>query len=216
LAERCIETRAGDNRKPELFAQILVEEGILNPESLRRLVDRQQALPPEERRVIGRLAVDEGYLDESTFLALLDRCCHRLYLGELLVLRNLLTLHQLEQAMQEQTHTGELLGEVLTRAGYLTASALAGALAEQSGTVYIPIASIPPDPELARWVNRTFATVNGVVPITRKARNLVVAVWQPRALVIAADLEQATGLNVQILLTTKAEVEARIQALYAA
>ena len=49
----------------------------------------------------------------------------------------------------------------------------------------------------------------------RVGRNLTVAAWQPRALALAGDLIQSTGLNVQVILTNQAEVEERIRKLYA-
>ena len=203
-----------DQAGGEYFVQILMNESVLNRDSLRKLAQLQQSQPPDERRAIGRLAVDEGYLDESRFLALLDNNCRRLHLGELLVLRGLLKLIDLEHAIQEQRDGGGMLGEVLLRMELLTPSELAEGLAEQSGVAYVPIANIPPHEDLARWVNPGFAARNGVVPVGRQGRNLIVAVWQPRALAIAGDLEQATGLNVQVILTTRAEVENRILALY--
>ena len=110
MTEERIETRSGESRKPELFAEILVAEGVLNSETLRQLLKIQQELPPGEQRVIGRLAVERGYLDESSFLALLDRHCRRLHLAELLVLRGLLTLVQVDEARQAQTASDTMKG----------------------------------------------------------------------------------------------------------
>ncbi len=209
-------SRGRGRRAPssEFFAQILMEEGILQPEDLKRVIDIQAAQPPETRQPVGRLVVEQGFLDRPTLLALLDKHGHRLHLGELLVLRGLLPLGALETAVREQRNTGEMLGEVLLRLGLISQTALAEGLAEQCGVAFVPISQIPADPALSKFISGPFAIMNGIVPIAARNRTLTVAVWQPRSLVTAGDLEQATGLYVHVVLTTRQEVEARIEALY--
>jgi hypothetical protein len=201
-------------RAPVFFGQILIEEGVLQAEDLRCLIQHQQETAPEDRQPIGRMALQAGHLDEAHLLAILDRNVGRLYLGELLVMRGYLSLQDLTVAMAEQAKTGCLLGEALLRLGLISESALAEGLAEQSEVAFIPIQAIPPDPALTRWVNASFACLHGLVPITCRGRNLIVAVWQPRSLAATADIEQATGLQVSVVLTTRQEVEARLRDLY--
>lgn len=196
------------------FGQILVEEGILTPEDLRALIQRQQETPPDERRPIGRMALESGFLDEARLLAILDRQAGRLHLGELLVMRGLLSLQSLTLAMAEQAATGGLLGEVLLRLRLLDQSALAEGLAEQSGVAFVPISRIPPDPSLVRWINSGFAHLHGLVPIACRGRNLVIALWQPRSLAATVDIAQVTGLEVSVVLTTRQEIQERLHALY--
>jgi hypothetical protein len=81
---------------------------------------------------------------------------------------------------------------------------------------YIPIRQIPPNPELARWVNVGFAQLNGLVPIACRGRSLVIALWEPRSLQAVADIEQATGLGVNVVLTTRDQIEERIREIYGA
>jgi hypothetical protein len=54
-------------------------------------------------------------------------------LGELLVAEELLTEHELEQALAEQATSGRLLGQILVANGYLSAFSLARVLSEQHG-----------------------------------------------------------------------------------
>ncbi len=210
-------TPAPDTRdfpaRTEFFAQILVEEGLLEPRDLRNLVRLQQDLPQGSRRPIGRLAVEQGFLDEGHLLALLDEHGRRLHLGELLVLRGLLPLSDLETAIREQK-TGEILGETLLRLGLISEEALAQGLAEQGGIAYVPISSIAPDPSLVAWVSARFAQANGIVPLACRRRTLTVALWRPQSLALSCELEQATGLHIQVVLTTRREVEERMEILY--
>jgi len=200
--------------KSIFFGQILVEEGALSPDDLRRLIQKQGEFTLDERRAIGWLAVREGLITESELLALLDRHGWRLHLGELLVMRGHLSLKDLTVAMQEQGRSGELMGEIFLRLGLVSERVLAEGLAEQCGVAYVPIAHIPPNPELSRWVNASFARTHGLVPLMRRGRSLTVALWEPRSLTVIRDIEQATGLHVHVILTTRGEVEERLKALY--
>jgi hypothetical protein len=196
------------------FDQILLDEGILRPEDLRRLMEQQRGMRPEDRRPIGWLAVAEGVLTEARLLALLDGHGWKLHLGELLVMRGHLALNDLNRAIDEQGRSGGWLGEILLRMRLVDDRSLAEGLAEQCGVASFPVANISPDPELARWINPSFARAHGMVPVHCRGRSLVVAAWQPRSLALASDIEQATGLAVCIVLTTRKEVEERIQAVY--
>ncbi|MDX6408597.1 MAG: hypothetical protein QOE13_1668 [Gaiellaceae bacterium] len=59
-------------------------------------------------------------------------------LGELLVVEELLTEDELEQALAEQATTGRLLGQILVANGYLSAFSLARVLSEQHGVELSP------------------------------------------------------------------------------
>jgi hypothetical protein len=54
-------------------------------------------------------------------------------LGELLVERGLLTVTELDRALEEQTHTGERLGEILVARRIVAGPVLTTLLAEQTG-----------------------------------------------------------------------------------
>jgi hypothetical protein len=201
---------------PVHFAEILIEQHVITPEDLGRLIAVQRSLPGEKRRTIGELAVSEGYLERSQLQSILDGQGWRLRLGELLVMRGHLTLPGLTRALREQQIQGGQIGEVLLRLGLVGERELAEGLAEQAGVACIPISSIPPDRGLVRWVNRGFAQSHGLAPLTLRGRSLVVAIWQPRSMAAAADIEQSSGLAVNVVLTTRQEVLDRIEAVYGA
>lgn len=63
-------------------------------------------------------------------------------LGELLIDRGLLTPDQLEDALDRQLETGQLLGAILVEQGIVTAPALTALLAEQAGVVWKPLGEL--------------------------------------------------------------------------
>jgi hypothetical protein len=195
------------------FGQILVEEGVLRRDELRSLIRNQRALPPEERASVGHLAVRMGHLGEARFLSLLDRHGCRLHIGELLVLRRLLRLSDLHRAVCERERN-EMVGEALLRLGLIDPWALTEALAEQTGIACIPIHRIPVTPDLAKLVGAAFCAARGIVPVVRREKCLVLALWRPQDLPATQEVEQVTHLQVLPVLTTRREIEERIRVLY--
>ena len=198
---------------PVFFGQILVEEGVLDSRQLRELIDRPRSYPEDARPPIGFLALEAGYLDEPRLLSMLDVHGRRLHLGELLVMRRLLSLEGLARAMREK-HDGELLGETLLRLRLIDPTALAEGLAEQCGVASVPIFRIPVDPALARFINAPYAVAHGIVPVALRGTSLVVAVWSPHSLELAEEVGRSGGVRIIPVLTTRAEVEDRIREIY--
>jgi hypothetical protein len=195
------------------LGQILVEEGVLSRDELRSLVRCQRDLPSGERVPLGRLAVQEGYLDEGRFLSLLDQHGSRLHIGELLLSRRLLQPSDLDRAMRGRER-GEMLGAALLRLGLIDPWALAEGLAEQTGIACFPIHRIPVTPDLAKLVGASFCVARGVVPVVCRDRCLVLALWRPQDLPAAETVEQMARLQVMPVLTTRREIQERIRLIY--
>jgi len=60
-------------------------------------------------------------------------------LGEQLLAAGVVTESQLSIALQQQTRTGELLGEILRKLGFLSSESLSLALANQFGAEHIDL-----------------------------------------------------------------------------
>lgn len=205
-------------REPEgkkLLGEILVEEGYLSAQDLTRLVQAQRAMAKSDRKPIGRLAVEMGFLTDAQLRHVLDRHGKRLTLGELLVARGLVHRESLAAALALQEEQGGMLGEILMELGILEEVALAEALADQADLAYVPLGQDDPlEPELARWVNPNYAVRHGLVPIGRLGRRLTIAIWHPCSLDRAEELVVATGLKVQVVLSTRSQVSQALQRLY--
>src|SRR4029077_768705 len=68
------------------------------------------------------------------------------HLGSLLINRGHLTVDQVKQAFEEQTLTGNRLGEIVVGHGWVSSTDLARALAEQAGLEYVDLSETEPDP----------------------------------------------------------------------
>lgn len=197
------------------LGQILVEEGILQPEDLDKLIEAQKEQTGSNRLPLGRLAVELGHLSERRLRDLLDLHGKRLSLGELLVSRGFVEPGALEQALARQAAEGGLLGEILVEEGCLDELTLTRVLAEQNDIPFVPLK----DDEswkkgLTFLINRQYAVRHGVVPISQIGRVLTVAIWHPAALALAAEIEQSTGLTVRFVLDMRGSVRERLHNLY--
>ena len=199
----------------KLLGEILLEEGFLTAQDLVRLVHYQRGLPAGDRRPLGRLAVEMGFLSDTQLRHLLDRHGKRISLGELLVARGAIGREDLQRGLAKQAESGGLLGEILIDLGSLDEVTLAITLAEQADLPYIPLgAEDPLEPDLARWVNRAYAYRHGVVPVGRLGRRLTIALWHPASFPYCDELTRATGYDIRPVLSTRSQVLRRLGELY--
>ena len=86
-------------------------------------------------------------------------------LGALLVRKGLLTKEQLDDALAERAHTGELLGQVLLRQGRIFEDELARVLAEQHDLEFLNLRSVGVDRRLLPLIPAEVGRRLRVVPV---------------------------------------------------
>lgn len=207
---------AGTARIPhnKPLGELLVQLGYLCDSELEEILRIQRAERPGSRRSIGRICVDLGFLSKDRLQLILDRFGKRLRLGELLVNRGRLTTDQVDEALEHQTRNGGRFGAILIEKGYIDAEGLTETLAEQYDLAFFSLRDVEPQPELRRYVNATYAEAHQVAPVSRSGRRLTVAAADPTRGEIVHDLEQSTGLEIQLVLAVPGEVAAYNAALY--
>lgn len=196
------------------LGELLVELGYLRPNELAAALDRQRGQLPNDRLPLGQICVSMGYISAERLGLILDRWGKRLRLGEIMVHRGRITQVQLAEALAEQQRGGRRLGEILLEQGAIDPEGLVETLSEHFDIPYVPLAGLPPDPDLARYVNELFATRNRLVPIGKVGRQITVAIADPTRRDVARDLERSTGLKVRLVLATPQEVAEFNGALY--
>jgi hypothetical protein len=88
-------------------------------------------------------------------------------LGELLLEEKLVTVPQLQRALQRQYATGELLGEALVTLGVVTEADIARVIARQVGCPYFDASSYDISPEALSLVPVDVAIEYQLVPLDR-------------------------------------------------
>ncbi|MHC4414860.1 MAG: GspE/PulE family protein [Planctomycetota bacterium] len=138
----------------------------------------------------------------------------RLQLGEALIAKGLITRGQLEDALQQQAQKGhkKLLGEVLVELNFVTEEQVMEVLAEGYGVPFVTQTAKIADPKIVELLPRDFLEEHNVLPLFRVRGILTVAVSEPANLFLVEEIERLTGDEVQIVVATKAEIAASLQA----
>jgi type IV pilus assembly protein PilB len=141
----------------------------------------------------------------------------RLHLGVLLMRDGLLTAEQLEEALAEKEEKGGRLGEIVVARGWVSARALAQALAEQHGLAFVDLARTDIDLGAAQLLPEKFARRYFALPIRFDDDDaVVVAVADPTNVITSDDLRLALGLNVRLAVVESDDLERAIARVHRA
>lgn len=100
-------------------------------------------------------------------------------LGEILVKKKLITAQQFEAGLKEQQKTGELIGRILVKRGYLKEEQLLLHLAAQLNIPFIKVQDVTIDPQAIKKVPAKFAWHYKIIPIKYADGKLTVATFEP-------------------------------------
>jgi len=133
-------------------------------------------------------------------------------IGQMLINKKLITSEQLESALQEQGKTGELLGVILVKKGFLTEEDFLKVLSEQFNVPFIKLKETAIDPSAIKKVPAKFAWYYKVMPVKFVDNKLLIASSDPlRSL---DDLRIFLGYDLKPALASEAEIMEAIKEHY--
>jgi len=100
-------------------------------------------------------------------------------LGDLLLEESLVTEGQLQKALEEQNKSGEPLGRILIRMGFITEEALYYFLAIQFGTDYIDLSTVDIPESTANIIKKEVAEDMNVIPVSATDNEIIFATSEP-------------------------------------
>jgi hypothetical protein len=137
------------------------------------------------------------------------------HIGEILIQKKLIDWKQLEEALNEQKRTRELVGEVLVRKQHIPRFLLFKTLAERHTMPFVDLPHVFIDLRAVERVPKSVAVKYGFVPIEMRDGTLVVGVSDPCALLPEAEIaEFARVSKIQTVLCTPDAVAAAIDQHY--
>ena len=136
-------------------------------------------------------------------------------LGDILVEQGIISPLELDEALQRQRLTGEMLGRVLFKMNLCQEQDIIDALGIQAGMERVDITKIKVPEEVLRKVPRDVANFYTVVPIREKDGKLVVAMADPLNLGVRDTIQQIVGMEVQGAISNPKDVAAFIKNNYA-
>lgn len=135
-------------------------------------------------------------------------------LGELLVREKLISINQLQRALEEQKKSGGRLVDNLIKLGFAKDDQLANFLSNQYGLPVVNIDDYQIDGELIKIVPKEICVKHTLIPINRAGNSLVIAVADPSNIFVMDDIKFLTGYNVERVLASYSQIKAAIEKYY--
>jgi MshEN domain len=201
-----------ESREPSLrrrrLGEILLDEGLVTKEQIEAALKLQAEARPGVP--VGQLLVYQGAITQRQLGAILDK--YRL--GNFLVETNVITEQQLETALQRQKRTNRPLGNVLVQLGFLTEPQLRQALATQLGIPFVDLDKLTLDPELSQVIDRDYAQRHRVVPISRTADRVTIAMDDPADYSVIGALWVSAACKIDVVTATGAALRRAFGRVY--
>ena len=136
-------------------------------------------------------------------------------LGDLLVKAGLISAEQLTQALEHQKKTNARLGSCLVTLGFITDEEVTTFLSRQYGVPSINLAYFEVDPAVLKLVPEETARRYEVVPLSRLGSALTIAMVDPTNVFAMDDIKFMTGFNVEPVVASESAIKAALDKLYA-
>jgi len=139
----------------------------------------------------------------------------RYELGQLLIMKGVITQEQLEEALALQKKTKKFLGEILVENGYVSREALLECLTEQKKADFIRLSRVKGiKPEVVKLIPEVIARRYTVVAIALSEDVLVVAMKDPTDIVAIDTIKRITDKKVKVVKADEKEILERIDRFY--
>jgi type II secretion system protein E len=135
-------------------------------------------------------------------------------LGEMLLEKKIITKDQLEKALEEHKKTGEFLGQVLIRMGFISETDLMKILSQQMGIPYVNLKEVKIDSSVIKRVPAKFAWHYKIMPVKLDGNVLTVAVSNPFDMWPLDEIEINLGFRAERALSAPSDIMEAIKRFY--
>jgi type IV pilus assembly protein PilB len=135
-------------------------------------------------------------------------------LGTLLVNKKIISEQQLQKALEEQKSSGERLGSVLVKLGFIQEDALLSFLSSQYGIPSIDLCEFNINPELLKLIPADLARKYLVFPLSQRGTTLIIAMADPSNIFAIDDIKFLTGYRVEALAAAESAIKEVLDEYY--
>ncbi len=135
-------------------------------------------------------------------------------LGDVLIEQGVITPLELDEAIQRQRLTGEMMGRVLVSMGLCEEQDIVEALGIQSGMERVDLTKMKIKDEVLRRISPDVAKFYNIIPVREVDGILYVAMADPLNLRVLDDLRQITGCEIKGAISNHQDVAASLKANY--
>ena len=121
---------------------------------------------------------------------------HKGRIGSLFVKEGIVTEEQLELALEEQERTGEKIGQIFVKLGYMTRKTLYEFLAVQLEMPHVDLETINISDDVVRNVSENIARRYTLLPLEIDGGTMKVAMSDPMNIFSIDDMRLATGMDI--------------------
>ena len=204
-------SRREESETPRL-GELLVAEGVITRAQLVEALRIQRG--PNRYAPLGDVLIAQKIISRDQLLAVLERHRRSSKLGDILLKSREIDRTQLQAALEEQQRVHRPLGEVLQRLGYITEERLRVALCRQLHVRFFSLDAMSLDPTLRNVVSETFAMKHRAVPVSRDGNLLILAMDDPTQTQLVDDLQRSSGLKIEVITSTSANITRALERLY--
>jgi type IV pilus assembly protein PilB len=134
--------------------------------------------------------------------------------GRLLVSKKIITEQQLQKALVEQKSSGDRLGSILTKLGFIKEDTLLSFLSNQYGIPSINLCEFNINPNLIKLIPVELAHKYLIFPLALKGTNLVIAMADPSNIFAIDDIKFLTGYRIEALAAAESAIKDAINEYY--
>ncbi|GAK51966.1 type IV-A pilus assembly ATPase PilB [Candidatus Moduliflexus flocculans] len=135
-------------------------------------------------------------------------------IGEILLKANLITNDQLQQALQEQKRSGERLGSLLVKMGFLEEDDILSCLSKQFGVPSIDLETFQIEGSVLETIPINTAKKYTVIPISRVGGTLTLAMADPSDIFAIEDIKFMTNYNIEPVVASERAILEAIDTQY--
>ncbi len=146
----------------------------------------------------------------------MEKQLKRIQLGRLLLEKGLISLSQLEIALEEQKQRGQPLGRTLIELGFVKEQDVLNILGIQAGIKLVNLDELEVPPDVIKKIPVSIAKVYEVIPIEFKDSVLIIAMVDPLNVNIIDDLRFMLDTEIKRVSATREQIERALKKYYGA
>jgi type IV pilus assembly protein PilB len=135
-------------------------------------------------------------------------------IGQILLQDSLITESQLIEALSLQKQTGQKVGDILIKKGYVSELDFTRALAKRLKTDYVNLANLKLNPAVVHSIKEDFARSNCLIALERRGKTLIVAMSDPMNFYVIEDMHFMTGMDIRPVISTPSAIYRAIDEYY--
>ncbi len=136
-------------------------------------------------------------------------------IGELLKANGLITDHELKITLEHQKVTGAILGDLLIKLGFVTATEFARTIAMQSGIDFIDLSEVLPEEDALRMIPKEIAEKTGLIPLALvEDDRLAIGITNPSNIVAIDMVTKLTGKQPRVFLVDSDHYQETLEKSY--